>query len=63
MTAEEKPRERRASTIIAELLAMIPSRSRDRAERLAEELFGRGYAIGREVTLDEHGKPEPDDEP
>jgi hypothetical protein len=59
---EAKPRERRASTIIAELLAMIPSRSRDRAERLAEELFGRGYAIGREVTLDEHGKPEPEAE-
>ena len=46
-------RERRAYTVIAELVALVPSRDRDRAEQLAEELFGRGYAVGKQVAGEE----------
>jgi predicted naringenin-chalcone synthase len=46
-------RERRAYTVIAELVALVPSANRDRAELLAEELFGRGYAVGKQVAEEE----------
>jgi predicted naringenin-chalcone synthase len=47
-------RERRAYTVIAELMALVPSGNRDRAEVLAEELFGRGYMVGKQVAEEEH---------
>jgi len=40
--------------VIAELMALVPSGNRDRAEVLAEELFGRGYMVGKQVAEEEH---------